>query len=234
MNVYSIYTYVYVCMHACMYQCILYVSNCVHIIYYIYMYTYTYTYTYIRFNLCMHVLGRTPTRNRRTNPVAVQPGHLSSRAAASIVANFGTRIAHEMSNNAWRRPCEKSTNFSGWWYTYPSEKYEFVSWDDYSQYMENKIHVPNYQPEFLRTFWSSANQIFWDARGCVLAWQCPKIAAWISQDVFFMKRSQAGFKGAGLSHMETEPQISVPRHRNVRRDIPVRICEVQMWDDHVQ
>ena len=25
---------------------------------------------------------------------------------------------------------------SGWWYTYPSEKYEFVNWDDYSQYME--------------------------------------------------------------------------------------------------
>ena len=24
---------------------------------------------------------------------------------------------------------------TGWWYTYPSEKYEFVSWDDYSQYM---------------------------------------------------------------------------------------------------
>ena len=23
-----------------------------------------------------------------------------------------------------------------------------VSWDDYSQYMENKIHVPNHQPEF--------------------------------------------------------------------------------------
>ena len=25
---------------------------------------------------------------------------------------------------------------TGWWLTYPSEKYEFVSWDDYSQYME--------------------------------------------------------------------------------------------------
>ena len=25
----------------------------------------------------------------------------------------------------------------GWWYTYPSEKYEFVRWDYYSQYMEN-------------------------------------------------------------------------------------------------
>ena len=35
----------------------------------------------------------------------------------------------------------------GWWYTYPSEKYEFVSWDDYSQYiLENKSHVPNHQP----------------------------------------------------------------------------------------
>ena len=27
---------------------------------------------------------------------------------------------------------------SGWWYTYPSEKYEFVDWDDCSQYVENK------------------------------------------------------------------------------------------------
>ena len=25
-----------------------------------------------------------------------------------------------------------SKAISGWWYTYPSEKYEFVSWDDYS------------------------------------------------------------------------------------------------------
>jgi hypothetical protein len=25
------------------------------------------------------------------------------------------------------------TIISGWRYTYPSEKYEFVSWDDYSQ-----------------------------------------------------------------------------------------------------
>ena len=30
-----------------------------------------------------------------------------------------------------------------WWYTYPSEKYEFVGWDGYSQNMEShKIHVP--------------------------------------------------------------------------------------------
>ena len=29
---------------------------------------------------------------------------------------------------------------------YPSEKYEFVSWDHYSQYMENIYNVPNHQP----------------------------------------------------------------------------------------
>ena len=24
---------------------------------------------------------------------------------------------------------------TGWWLTYPSEKYELVNWDDFSQYM---------------------------------------------------------------------------------------------------
>jgi len=45
-----------------------------------------------------------------------------------------------------------TTQFSGWWYTYPSEKYEFVSWDDYSQ-LNGKIkfmfNVPNHQPVFV-------------------------------------------------------------------------------------
>ena len=39
------------------------------------------------------------------------------------------------------------TSDTGWWYTYPSEKYEIVSWDDdIPNWMENKIHVPNHQP----------------------------------------------------------------------------------------
>ena len=29
----------------------------------------------------------------------------------------------------------------------PSEKYEFVNWDDHSQYVEKTINVPNHQPE---------------------------------------------------------------------------------------
>jgi hypothetical protein len=36
---------------------------------------------------------------------------------------------------------------SGWWYTYPSEKYDFVSWDDeIPNRWKNKNHVPNHQP----------------------------------------------------------------------------------------
>ena len=34
-------------------------------------------------------------------------------------------------------------SFSGWWYTYPNEEYEFVNWDDDSQVIwKNKSHVP--------------------------------------------------------------------------------------------
>ena len=42
----------------------------------------------------------------------------------------------------------------GWWYTYPSEKYDFVSWDDdipiYE--MENKNHVPVTTHQFFCNF----------------------------------------------------------------------------------
>jgi hypothetical protein len=40
---------------------------------------------------------------------------------------------------------------SGWWYTYPSEKYEFVSWDDdIASIWKNKNHVPNHhQPKYI-------------------------------------------------------------------------------------
>jgi len=39
-------------------------------------------------------------------------------------------------------------NRAGWWYTYPSEKYEFVSWDDdIPNIWENNPNAPNHQPE---------------------------------------------------------------------------------------
>ena len=37
--------------------------------------------------------------------------------------------------------------YTGWWYTYPSEKYEFVSWEGLSHILwKNKSHVWNHQP----------------------------------------------------------------------------------------
>ena len=36
----------------------------------------------------------------------------------------------------------------GWWYTYPSEKYDFVSGDDELPNMMGKIkNIPNHQPD---------------------------------------------------------------------------------------
>ena len=41
----------------------------------------------------------------------------------------------------------------GWWLGHPSEKYEFVNWDDYSQYMGKcQKWQPNHQPEIIRSF----------------------------------------------------------------------------------
>ena len=37
---------------------------------------------------------------------------------------------------------------SGWWYTYPSDKYEFVSWDyETPNIWKNNPNVPNHQPD---------------------------------------------------------------------------------------
>ena len=41
---------------------------------------------------------------------------------------------------------------TGWWYTYPSEKYDFVSWGcEIPNILKNKNHVPNHQPEHVKT-----------------------------------------------------------------------------------
>jgi len=49
--------------------------------------------------------------------------------------------------------------YTGWWYTYPSEKYEFVSWDDEIPHIrKNEIHVPNHEPvHIFETMWGVFN-----------------------------------------------------------------------------
>jgi hypothetical protein len=39
-------------------------------------------------------------------------------------------------------PIGEKWSLSGWWYTYPSEKYEFVSWDYSSQHISEKRPRP--------------------------------------------------------------------------------------------
>ena len=42
---------------------------------------------------------------------------------------------------------------SGWWLTYPSEKYAFVSWDhDIHNIWKNNNHVPNNQPDLITSY----------------------------------------------------------------------------------
>ena len=43
-------------------------------------------------------------------------------------------------------PSKNHPFVAGWWCTYPSEKYEFVSWDDdIPTEWKNKNNVPNHQ-----------------------------------------------------------------------------------------
>jgi len=67
----------------------------------------------------------------------------------------------------------KSRSATGWWFfAYPSEKYEFVSWDDCSQ-LNGKIlkNVPNHQPGILCHDMSWLLNI---VKGCILV----KIQQW--------------------------------------------------------
>ena len=48
------------------------------------------------------------------------------------------------------RKNQLSNPLSGWWLTYPPEKYMKVSWDDdIPNIWKNKSHVPNHQPDLL-------------------------------------------------------------------------------------
>jgi len=45
--------------------------------------------------------------------------------------------------NGWELKPKSPFKLPGWWLNYPSEKYEFVSWGYYSQYMEKMFQTTN-------------------------------------------------------------------------------------------
>ena len=65
-------------------------------------------------------------------------------------------ISKWLLSHIWASKYSGSITISGWWYTYPSEKYEFVSWDYYSQIYGKIKNVPNHQQNMYRIgifFW---------------------------------------------------------------------------------
>ena len=73
--------------------------------------------------------GKTPNRYWLVVDLPLWTSILNS-LVSSIILVGGMNIP-----NIWRifQPCLITRGYipyTGWWYTYPSEKYEFVSWDD--------------------------------------------------------------------------------------------------------
>ena len=41
-------------------------------------------------------------------------------------------------------------SIADWWFSHPSEKYQFVNWDDeIPNIWKHKIHIPNHQPDII-------------------------------------------------------------------------------------
>ena len=64
-----------------------------------------------------------------------------------------------------------------WWYTYPSEKYNFVTWDD---------DIPNWM-ESHKIPWFQTNQIYYASTHIKACFKTPILRAWpwACQQMFF-------------------------------------------------
>ena len=61
----------------------------------------------------------------------------TSTLGAAVELSFQHQRSLRGGASFYRYPVQYHPHITaGWWYTYPSEKYEFVSWDYYSQCME--------------------------------------------------------------------------------------------------
>ena len=95
------------------------------------------------------------------------PSHLPTTSSRSSRRNRGSRLlwwtykkhTKNMFENQWKSPflrCKSTLSMvilSGWWFFYPSEKYEFVNWDDdIPNIWENKKWQPNHQPVIIVQF----------------------------------------------------------------------------------
>ena len=88
---------------------------------------------------------------------AMPRGHFLETASARPSCSACKPWEHE--DDMWRQKMVAYGHpATGWWYTYPSEKYESQLGWWHSQYMEShKSHVPNHQPGHTRPLLGSEN-----------------------------------------------------------------------------
>ena len=80
------------------------------------------------------------------NPWHHEAGFLTNPLESSHIQPYPARLHISLDLKEWW--C--SMILSGWWLSHLSEKYEFLSWDDYSQCMgKQKKNVPIHQPALM-------------------------------------------------------------------------------------
>ena len=90
-----------------------------------------------------HVPQRTPIQSPRET---ISSCSTSTKFRCPTTKSYIPKLALRIPKYVWKTSATKTTNFiqtwSNWWLSRPSEKYEFVSWDYYSQYMDKCSKPP--------------------------------------------------------------------------------------------
>jgi hypothetical protein len=120
---------------------------------YIYIYMHIYIYTYVSVDMHVYASGW-----KTAASVSTATSWGAARFPKGPSQGLGAKIWRCQSLLQgiriwqWRWYGNSKDYVTGWWLSHPSEKYEFVSWDYYSQYMEKIKNVPNHQPEMVWKF----------------------------------------------------------------------------------
>ena len=83
-----------------------------------------------------------------TKPIVIGViNQLSYLGGTTLYSRVSTIKSHEIPQNPITSPRNPIESHTGWWLTYPSEKYEFVSWgDEIPNIWKNEVYIWNHQP----------------------------------------------------------------------------------------
>ena len=114
----------------------------IYIYIYIFINIYIHVYIYILYVGRLQYITNLALANSWDSPVH-QEKNRPEKTAMGFLRFSGTFFWVKTRKNQLNKP------LSGWWLTYPPEKYMKVSWDDdIPNILKNKSHVPNHQPDY--------------------------------------------------------------------------------------